>query len=78
MKMLFLSSAELTSKLRDARGAKRRQILAELQRRYDETVPLEVCFEKEVRGYLTGHYIGTELVTSFIIPRYDFAVFHRE
>lgn len=48
------------AKLRDARGAKRRKILDELQRRYDETVSLR-C---------SGGY-GT-----YRIPRYDFALYH--
>jgi hypothetical protein len=36
----LLSTGELTTRLRDARGEDRREIIAELQRRYDATVPL--------------------------------------
>lgn len=52
MNLLHLTSAESSDKLRDARGAKRKRILRELQHRYDQTG------------------------STFIIPRYDFALHH--
>ena len=64
MKVARLSQAELDAKLRNARGAKRRKILGELQRRYDETVPLFVL--------VTGGQIKA------LTRRYDFAWQHGE
>jgi hypothetical protein len=64
MKVACLSQAELDAKLREARGAKRRKILRELQHRYDETVPRSVLVEGvDIRG---------------LIRRYDFAWQHGE
>ncbi|MEN3369975.1 MAG: hypothetical protein V7609_2118 [Verrucomicrobiota bacterium] len=62
-----LSQAELDAKLCDARGAKRRKILRELQRRYDETVPLFLG---------TVRFHGSVLYQ--FIPRYDFDLQHGE
>lgn len=63
MRLLHHTQAELTEKLKTARGAKRRKILRELQRRYNETTPLVVMVCE-----LTGqeHHIT--------IPRFDFAL----
>jgi hypothetical protein len=75
MKLLHLTSAELTDKLRDARGAKRRKLLAELQRRYDETVPRTVYHPEPVRD-IHGEIAFFRYRFAFNIPRYDYALFH--
>jgi hypothetical protein len=67
MRVGCLSQAELDAKLRTARGAKRRKILRELQRRYDETVPLKV--DVRLRGSNT-------IIYSFELPRCDFALLY--
>jgi hypothetical protein len=74
MKMWPLSTAELTVKLRTARGAKRRKILHELQRRYDETVPRHAVVHLD-SGEL-NFSVSSVLIFSFDIPRYNFELQH--
>lgn len=64
MRLLHHTQADLTEKLKTARGAKRRKILRELQRRYDETATLtvKVCEQSGQEHY----YIN--------IPHYNFGL----